>query len=173
MAFFADLRREYALDILISHHTRKNLEGAEFWEDSARGSSDFFAACDGLLGAGKRGKGLLELRGSLRAAPEPEPQGLALNEETLFWEPTSAPMAGRRIDGTRMITEIISAMPEQRWQQKLVHGQLMARYQLSEKQARTVLQQVPVVSPDEAPLGVKLIRWPIPGTKNEREVILR
>ncbi len=173
MAFFAGLRAEFGFDVVLSHHTRKNLEGGEFWEDAARGSSDFFAACDGLLGFGKRDKGLAELRATLRAAAEPNPINLAFNPETGIWEPTTRQPEVASFDSFKAVGEILLSKPGNCWPQKLVALALQTDHGRSEKQAEKALAKIPTVPAGaEPPLGVRIFKRPIPGTHNQREVIL-
>lgn len=173
MAFFAALRSEYGLDPVVSHHTRKNLEGSEFWEDAARGSSDFFAACDGLIGLGKRGKGLIEMRATLRAVAEPDPVSLALDEEKLVWDMTSRQPDPSGFDSLKAIEEILSSKPGYRWPQKLVAQALQTDFHRTDKQAEKALSKLSTFKGDSPPpLETRIFKRLLPGTKNEREVIL-
>ncbi len=173
MAFFGAIRTEYQIAEVIAHHTRKNLEGSEFWEDAARGSSDFFAACDGLLGLGKRARGLGELRATLRSAPEPDPINLVLDEQTTAWQVTSLqaePVVG--FDSFKAIEEILLSKPGTAWPQKLVAQALQTEFGRSERMAEKAVWKIHLATDGQPPLGVRLFKRPIPGTRNEREIVL-
>ncbi len=149
MQFFSDLRSEYRFDIIISHHTRKNLEGSgsTFWEDAARGSGDFFAACDGLLGLGRRGKDLAELRGTLRNRPDLDPISLEFDPVSQIWKPTTKTLPAE-LDVKKLVEEIVRSKPDRRCDQRTAHLEMLDGG-ATEKQAEKILARIPVVD-DEA-----------------------
>jgi hypothetical protein len=168
-AWVSDLRRDFETAVAIVHHTRKAVGDGESWEDSARGSGDFFAAVDGLVGLTKRPHGLLSLRGTFRAAGEIEPVTLAFNPETFLLEPTSAkPAAG--FDAPAEIEAFLRSQLTGDALQTAAQAHL-EKLGRNKKQAERDLAKVPTFDRRSPPPGLKLGKESVPGTNGGQKRI--
>lgn len=76
LGYLRELQRAHDVAVLVVHHARKNGVAGQPGQ-SLRGSGDFFAWADSLIGV-RRHRGRLVLAVEHRAAPAPEPINLAL-----------------------------------------------------------------------------------------------
>jgi hypothetical protein len=75
------IREEFGTAILFLHHSSEEISKGPNWEDQARGSTDFFAAVDSMMGLRKTGSLTGWLRASTRAG-DVEPFDLAFDSVT-------------------------------------------------------------------------------------------
>lgn len=165
----AGIRDETGCSQLVLHHTRKDPDG-DNWADAARGSGDFFAAVDSMIAVSRVGKGLVTIRAVSRAAPEVDPFTAALEEETLTFSRTSAE-ASAGFDSEGAMAEILTDSPGQLMTVKTMRAALSRRGR-TESQIRKAIAAVPTIDPEAPPAGCRIGKVPIPGTTNEKKLVL-
>jgi len=170
MQVFTSLRAEFGVAEVLIHHSRKNPDG-ESWEDSARGSGDIFAAADSLIGMAKKAPGVIAVRAIARAARETEPFSASLDEETLTFQ-NSAAAPDEAFDPEDALAEILQKEPDRRARQKTVQTLLESRYGRTPSQTRKLLAKIPLVNLGSPPDDVRIGKVVIPGTTNEKEIVL-
>lgn len=103
LGYLRELQRAHDVAVLVVHHARKNgLAGQP--GQSLRGSGDFFAWADSLIGV-RRHRGQLVLAVEHRAAPAPDPINLALVGDDVHLE-VAADDSGDGSNRDRASTEV-------------------------------------------------------------------
>lgn len=128
---FDALVTEFGCSILVVHHHRKpGREEGDIGAQALRGSSAIFGFGDSYLshtrvdyrGEGKRAR----LSFELRQDEEPDPINLALNPESLWWEPLEE-FAGRHAVGVVQVGETLRGMGGSASRPDLIRALIVAR----------------------------------------------
>ncbi len=155
----ARMRADLGCAFLFIHHSRKNVEGTD-WSDAARGSGDFLAASDGMIGLTRRGDGVTTLKTLMRGTPQGLPMTIALNPDTLLLEISSA--EDRQ---TADLEEILLQFPEKSLPLKTVREMLRDKFGMGSRRVKRTLAD------ENLPIGVG--KRQIEGAdKNQKELYL-